>query len=110
MTCDDGAVLAVNLRSRNQRVEMQILVLSAAAVPPSGYLDVLLDNQATSAFVNGFGSVPGSFVNGESITNLGSVVPVGPLTLEFSAIVHDGGVVTGPALETCTATIVTSAK
>ena len=109
MTCDDGTQLVVNLRNRNQRVEMNLLVTGPIASPPSGYLDVGLTNHDTGAFVNGFGSIPGALVS-ESITNLGAAVPAGPLALDFHTVVHEGGVITGAALVTCVATIVTSAK
>jgi len=110
VTCDDGTTLGVNLsRGFQNRVEMQVVVTGSSGTA-SGFLEILLDDATTGAFVNGFGSWPASFVPGLSMTNLGSTVPVGVSTLDFSAVIHDGATAAGPALVVCTTSIVVVAN
>ena len=111
VVCDDGTTLGVTLRKGVQdRVEMQLIVGSAPADQPAGYLDVRLVDQTTGAFVNGWGSWPSSFIVGMAVTNLGRTVPVGVSTLDFTAELHEGASVAAPTVVACAATIVVTAR
>lgn len=110
VTCDDGTGLTVSLSKGNQdRVEMQVLVTNPVASPPTGYLELALVDAATGVRVNGVGSWPSS-LSSRSITNLGGTVTVGFHTLDFKAIVHEGALVTGVPLVSCTTSIVVEAR
>lgn len=109
--CDDGTVLSVTLsKGFDSRVEMQMVVAAGLASPPSGYLNVRLEDATSGAFVNGFGSWPQALLPGMSITNLGRTVPVGESTLAFSAVVHDGTSAAAPALVSCATSITVLAR
>jgi hypothetical protein len=107
VTCSDGTILTVNLKKDVANfIQLQVLVTSAVAAPPAGYMDLALVNAATGTFLNGVGSWPQAFVAGLSITNRGTnTIPVGNSTLSFSGIVHDGNTAAGAPLVTCAASI-----
>jgi hypothetical protein len=111
LTCDDGTGLVVALsKGSSNQLQMQMLVTSAVASPPQGFLDVALTDPASGALVNGFGSWPSALVAGLGITNLSHGLPVGTYTLDFTAIVHDGSTAADPALVSCTTSLVATFK